>query len=404
MSINNKKTFSLESIVRPNILALKPYRCARDDYSSGILLDANENSFGMILPKNEVQLSSHSKGDKEKDDSGIENLHRYPDPNQVNIKERLVKFRGLPGIDYFFLGVGSDECIDLIMRIFCVPGKDKILITPPTYGMYSVCANINDVGIIKINLDVEDGIFQLKTDEILKAVKENEDIKIIFLCSPGNPTGTALSHESIRLILEDKNYNGIVVIDEAYIDFVEEMNQKGSLVKWVTQYPNLVIMQTLSKSFGLAGIRLGISIADPRIIQLMNNTKAPYNINALTSHVACTALSTQNISNMKLIKQQIREEHMKLISSIQKIPGIGKILGGNDANFILVQILDGNNQKVNNDRAYHIYKELAEKNDIVVRYRGNEIGCEGCLRITVGTPKENELLLKKLNELLGTVF
>ncbi|CAG8441494.1 3099_t:CDS:2 [Funneliformis mosseae] len=400
MSINKKKTFSLESVVRPNILALKPYRCARDDYSSGILLDANENSFGMILPKNEIQLTFHSKEDKEKDDSGIEKLHRYPDPNQVNIKERLMKFRGLPSIDYFFLGVGSDECIDLIIRIFCVPGKDKLLITPPTYGMYSVCANINDVGIVKVNLDVEDGKFQLKTDEILKAVRENEDIKMIFLCSPGNPTGTVLSHESIRPILEDENYNGIVVIDEAYIDFVEEKNQNGSLVKWVTQYPNLVIMQTLSKSFGLAGIRLGISIADPRIIQLMNNTKAPYNISALTSHVACTALSTQNISNMKLIKQQIRDEHMKLISSIQTIPGIGKILGGNDANFILVQILDRNNQNVNNDRAYHIYQEMAEKHDIVVRYRGNEIGCEGCLRITVGTPKENELLLKTLNELL----
>ncbi|CAG8450543.1 15277_t:CDS:2 [Funneliformis caledonium] len=404
MSINKKKTFSLESVVRPNILALKPYRCARDDYSSGILLDANENSFGMILPKNEIQLTFHSKEDKEKDDSGIEKLHRYPDPNQVNIKERLMKFRGLPSIDYFFLGVGSDECIDLIIRIFCVPGKDKLLITPPTYGMYSVCANINDVGIVKVNLDVEDGKFQLKTDEILKAVRENEDIKMIFLCSPGNPTGTVLSHESIRPILEDENYNGIVVIDEAYIDFVEEKNQNGSLVKWVTQYPNLVIMQTLSKSFGLAGIRLGISIADPRIIQLMNNTKAPYNISALTSHVACTALSTQNISNMKLIKQQIRDEHMKLISSILTIPGIGKILGGNDANFILVQILDRNNQNVNNDRAYHIYQEMAEKHDIVVRYRGNEIGCEGCLRITVGTPKENELLLKTLNELLGVIL
>jgi histidinol-phosphate aminotransferase len=158
MSVNNKKTFSLESIVRPNILALKPYRCARDDYSSGILLDANENSFGMIL---------HEKNGETLTTLGIENLNRYPDPNQVNIKERLVEFRKVPDISYFFLGVGSDECIDLIIRIFCIPGKDKILITPPTYGMYSVCANINDVNIIKVNLDVEDGKFQLRTDEVI---------------------------------------------------------------------------------------------------------------------------------------------------------------------------------------------------------------------------------------------
>ncbi|CAG8467212.1 721_t:CDS:2 [Rhizophagus irregularis] len=361
MSINNKKTFSLESIVRPNILTLKPYRCARDDYSSGILLDANENSFGVILPKNDDKLF---KENGETLTLGIENLNRYPDPNQVNIKERLVEFRKVPNIDYFFLGVGSDECIDLIIRIFCIPGKDKILITPPTYGMYSVCANINDVNIIKVNLDVEDGKFQLKTDEIL---------------------------------LEDENYNGVVVIDEAYIDFVEEeKNKNGSLVKWVTEYPNLIIMQTLSKSFGLA-----VSIANPNIIQLMNNTKAPYNISALTSHVTYTALSQQNILKMKSIKQQIRSEHNKLISSIKKISGIGKILGGNDANFILVQILDKNDQNiVSNDRAHQIYKELAENHGIVVRYRGNEIGCEGCLRITVGTPKENEILLKNLSELL----
>ncbi|RGB28846.1 aminotransferase class I and II-domain-containing protein [Rhizophagus diaphanus] len=399
MSINNKKTFSLESIVRPNILTLKPYRCARDDYSSGILLDANENSFGVILPKNDDKLF---KENGETLTLGIENLNRYPDPNQVNIKERLVEFRKVPNIDYFFLGVGSDECIDLIIRIFCIPGKDKILITPPTYGMYSVCANINDVNIIKVNLDVEDGKFQLKTDEILNVIKEQKNIKIIFLCSPGNPTGTALSHESIKILLEDENYNGIVVIDEAYIDFVEEeKNKNGSLVKWVTEYPNLIIMQTLSKSFGLAGIRLGVSIANPNIIQLMNNTKAPYNISALTSYVTYTALSQQNILKMKSIKQQIRSEHNKLISSIKKISGIGKILGGNDANFILVQILDKNDQNiVSNDRAHQIYKELAENHGIVVRYRGNEVGCEGCLRITVGTPKENEILLKNLSELL----
>ncbi|CAG8519227.1 16401_t:CDS:2 [Cetraspora pellucida] len=379
------KSFSLESIVRPNILSLIPYRCARDDYDIGILLDANENSFGSVLQDNESLL--------------VEDLHRYPDPNQVLIKERLVSFRGLQSIDYFFLGVGSDEIIDLVIRIFCVPGKDKIIITPPTYGMYSVCANINDVQIIKVNLDVEDGKFQLKPDRISNALSENPSTKIVFLCSPGNPTGTCLSHTDIKAVLDDPNLKGVVVIDEAYIDFTEE-TKKASVAKWVEEYPNLIVMHTLSKSFGLAGIRLGICIANPKIIRLMNNTKAPYNINSLTSHVALDALSLQNIEKMRETVRKIRVEHTKLMSSITNITGIGKILGSNDANFILVQVLDEACEKPSNKRAQWVYKELAEHLGIVVRYRGSELGCEGCLRITVGNPQENEILLENLKQLL----
>ncbi|CAG8768472.1 22134_t:CDS:2, partial [Gigaspora rosea] len=233
------KSFSLESIVRPNILSLTPYRCARDDYGTGILLDANENSFGSVLQEEESLL--------------VKDLHRYPDPNQVLIKERLISFRGLQSIDYLFLGVGSDEIIDLLMRIFCIPGKDKIIITPPTYGMYSVCANINDVQVIKVNLDVEDGRFQLKPDKISEALSENPSTKLVYLCSPGNPTGTCLSHTTIKAVLDDPNLKGVVVIDEAYIDFTEE-TEEASVAKWVEKYPNLIVMQTLSKSFGLAAI------------------------------------------------------------------------------------------------------------------------------------------------------
>ncbi|CAG8460313.1 1799_t:CDS:2 [Diversispora eburnea] len=374
--------FSLDSIVRPNILKLKPYVCARDDYSSGILLDANENSFGTILQNEELL-------------TGELNLNRYPDPDQILIKERLVSFRGLPSIDYFFLGVGSDEIIDLVIRIFCVPGKDKILITPPTYGMYTVCANINDVEIVRVNLDVEDGKFQLKTEEISKVLLENPTVKIIFLCSPGNPTGTILSLKDIETILNDPCFNGIVVVDEAYIDFVEE-KKEASVAKWVEKYPNLIVMQTLSKSFGLAGVRLGIGISDPKIIRLMNNTKAPYNINSLTSEIVFKALSPENIEMMRSICQQIRAEQIKLMSSLKNLSGIGKFLGGNDANFIIVQILDKKGKKPNNERAYLTYKNLAENLGIVVRFRGNEFGCEGCLRITVGTPQENKKLIEKL--------
>ncbi|CAG8472584.1 13461_t:CDS:2 [Ambispora leptoticha] len=388
-------TFSLESIVRPNILSLLPYRCARDDYSSGILLDANENSLGPVLDETRF----HTPTDNPIDD----HLNRYPDPHQTLVKERLVKFRGVPSTDHLFIGVGSDEVIDLLIRIFCVPGKDKILITPPTYGMYPVCAKINDVEVVKVNLKVEDGEdrFQLQNEQkISDTLSKNPTTKIVFLCSPGNPTGNALNHSSIKALLEDPNLHGIVAVDEAYIDFTKEDDNIGSVAKWVEQYPNLVVMQTLSKSFGLAGIRLGIAIGNPKIIRLMNNTKAPYNINTLTSKAALSALTTESISNMHEKVSTILSERAKLIISLKNIPGI-EIIGGKDTNFLLVRILDETHRSPSSIRARWLYRELAEHIGIVVRYRGNEVGCEGCLRITVGTPDENKLLVKNLSRLLG---
>ncbi|CAG8477118.1 9030_t:CDS:10 [Ambispora gerdemannii] len=383
-----------QSIVRPNILSLSPYRCARDDYSSGILLDANENSLGSSLDETRFHTPTKSPTD--------DHLNRYPDPHQTLVKERLVEFRGVPSTDYLFLGVGSDEVIDLLIRIFCVPGKDKILITPPTYGMYPVSAKINDVEIYKVNLQIEDGEdrFQLQNEQISDALSKNPTTKIIFLCSPGNPTGNALNYSSIKAVLEDPNFHGIVAVDEAYIDFTKGDDNIGSVVKWVEQYPNLIVMQTLSKSFGLAGIRLGIAIGNPKIIRLMNNTKAPYNISTLTSKAALSALTTENISNMRNKIITILSERAKLTTSLKSIPEI-KIIGGKDTNFLLVQILDEARQSPSSNRAQWLYRELAEHSRIVVRYRGNEVGCEGCLRITVGTPDENKELVKHLSRLLG---
>ncbi|KAI9490826.1 histidinol-phosphate aminotransferase [Zychaea mexicana] len=378
---NNNMPFSLEKVIRPNILALTPYRCARDDYNAGILLDANENAYGPSLVKD-------LEGD----------LNRYPDPYHVRVKERLVKFRQLQSTNNLFLGVGSDEVIDLLIRICCVPGKDKILITPPTYGMYSVCAQINDVQVVKSNLNVENGVFQLRTDDIAACVKANPDIKIIFLCSPGNPTGTCLKHDSIREVLES-GYEGIVVVDEAYVDFVAGEN--GSVGTWVDKYPNLVVMQTLSKSFGLAGIRLGIAIANPDLIQILNNTKAPYNIGTPSAQIAYDALSPEGLAKMEEYKSRLLAQRNVLLEKLQNFPvaGVGKILGTNDSNFIMVQILNGQSEPCN-VRADKVYKLLAETRDVVVRFRGKEYGCTGCLRITVGTEQENETLLAKLEEVL----
>ncbi|ORY99946.1 histidinol-phosphate aminotransferase [Syncephalastrum racemosum] len=373
--------FDLTKVIRPNILALTPYRCARDDYSAGILLDANENAYG-------PSLVDKVEGD----------LNRYPDPYHVKVKERLLKLRNVSSINNIFLGVGSDECIDIVIRVACVPGKDKILITPPTYGMYSVCAQINDVQVVKSNLNVENGAFQLDVENVLATLKANPDIKVVFLCSPGNPTGTCLSHDSIRAVLES-GYEGLVVVDEAYVDFVDQEN--GSVGSWVDKYPNLVVMQTLSKSFGLAGIRLGIALGHPDMIQILNNTKAPYNIGTPSAQIAYDALSEEGLAKMNEYRGRLISQRSMLEQALKSfpVPGVGPILGTNDANFLLVQILNSQGQPCN-VRSEKIYKMLAETKDVVVRFRGKEFGCTGCLRITVGTEEENKTLLEKLQEVL----
>ena len=260
--------FDIETVIRPNILALHPYRCARDDYTEGILLDANENALGHSVPYTPKTNQNHQGLNGEELKNALElDLHRYPDPSHSNIKSLLASLRGGPpvlpdGPKNVFLGVGSDEVIDLLIRVCVTPGKDgeKVLITPPTYGMYAVCAQVNDVGVVKVPLELsgdqgeggERGRFSLKVDEIKKAVDADPSIKLVFLCSPGNPTGTLIPLSSIRAILDYSSFKGIVVVDEAYIDFAGE---EVSAVRLVKEYANLCVMQTLSKSFGLAAIR-----------------------------------------------------------------------------------------------------------------------------------------------------
>ncbi|KAG2184191.1 hypothetical protein INT44_009206 [Umbelopsis vinacea] len=371
--------FDLQKAIRPNILALQPYRCARDDYDTGVLLDANENAFG-------PSLSESRSGD----------LNRYPDPLHPDIKERVVSLRKIPSVHNVFLGVGSDEVIDLLVRIACVPGKDKILITPPTYGMYSVCAQINDVSVVKVNLDVEEGAYQLETEAVNQALKSDPTIKVVFLCSPGNPTSTCLNPDSIRAVLENPDYSGLVVVDEAYIDFVDQ-TKNPSVSTWITKYPNLVVMQTLSKSFGLAGIRMGVGIANADVIQILNNTKAPYNISTLTAQVALEALSDKGLEVMYQNIEQLKHQRDLLIEALQNFPvaGVGKIRGAAEANFLLVEILNQNGEPCNK-RAEQVYKNLAESKDVVVRFRGKDYGCTGCLRISVGTEQEMKTCLKQL--------
>ncbi len=346
--------FDLDKITRENIKNLKPYSSARDEYKGkqGIFLDANENSFGSPLDTD---------------------YNRYPDPIQLDVKEKLGKIKGLP-IQNIFLGNGSDEAIDILFRAFCNPGVDNIIICPPTYGMYEVSANINDVKIIKIPLTAEE--FQLDTENILKAI--NPNTKLIFVCCPNNPTGNGVKWDSVKRILE--NFKGIVVIDEAYINFA----RYRSLIPELLNYPNLIILQTLSKAWGLAGLRVGMAFASEPIIDIFNRIKPPYNINSVSQKLVLEAL--ENTDKVNAWIKTIVEEREKLSSEISKLGFVLKVYPS-EANFLLVKTKD----------ATALYNYLVLK-EIITRDRSKVELCEGCLRITIGTKEQNELLLNTLKQ------
>ena len=347
--------FDLENLIRPNIRKLKPYHSARQDFSDGLLLDANENSWGDPF-------------------GNSDRLHRYPSPTHPKLRERIARWRGVD-VKNVFTGVGSDEGIDLLYRIFCRPGQDRVLITPPTYGMYTVSADIHDIKVDEVLLTEEE--FQPRPEQILDAVAE--DTKILLLCSPNNPTGNIFERDTVRRLIE--GFPGIVVIDEAYIDFSDTKSWAAE----VQRYPNLVVLQTLSKSFGLAGIRLGITFAQESIIDYMMKVKAPYNINKLTAQKAAEAFDgldtiSENIS-------AIKEERSRLRKMLQTLPLVQKIYPS-EANFLLAKV----------SNAQEICEQLAAQG-IIIRYRGHEPLCENGLRITIGRPEENDQLISALKKL-----
>jgi len=347
--------FDFQKLVRPNIQALKPYQSARQDFNDGLLLDANENSWGDPTQSNQQ-------------------LNRYPSPTHPELRKKMARWRGVEAQN-IFVGVGSDEAIDLLFRIFCEPGHDRILTTPPTYGMYNVSANIHNLVVDEVLLTQDD--FQLRTSQILDAVTKHT--KILLLCSPNNPTGNTYDRADMRKLVE--NFPGIVVIDEAYIDFSEEPSWTAE----VQQYPNLVVLQTMSKSFGLAGIRLGIAYASPTVISYMMKVKAPYNINKLTAQKASEAF--EYLDTFRAHISALKKERKRLRQMLQTIPIVHQIYPS-EANFLLVKMA----------MASAVYKQLADR-DIILRYRGNEPLCTDCLRITVGLPEENDQLISALKNI-----
>jgi histidinol-phosphate aminotransferase len=348
--------FNINALLRDNIKNLIPYSSARDEFKGDarIFLDANENSFGSPLP---------------------EAYNRYPDPLQAKLKERISEIKGVP-VHHIFLGNGSDEVIDIVYRAFCRPGVDNVIICPPTYGMYEVSAHINDVTLRKVPLTAG---FQLDLDALGAAVDEHT--KLIFLCSPNNPTGNALERSDIEAVLN--NFPGIVVIDEAYINY----SRHRSFIQELTEYPNLVVMQTLSKAWGLAALRVGMAFSSTVIVGVMNKIKPPYNINQASQELALTALG-----NVEQVNEWIREtvrERESLAAALVGLPVVRHVYPS-DANFLLVQTTD----------PHGIYEFLVNKG-IIVRDRSRVMLCEGCLRITVGTPPENRALIEAMHSFQG---
>ncbi|KAM0484386.1 hypothetical protein ACHAPX_001809 [Trichoderma viride] len=403
--------FNLETCARPNILALQPYRCARDDYKddgTNILLDANENAFGPSLDAASIAAySSSSSSSNNTNGQGIDplGLHRYPDPHQLDLKQLLCTLRNTHAHttktlspSNLFVGVGSDEAIDALLRCFCVPGKDRILTCPPTYGMYAVSAQVNDVAIAKVPL-LPAPTFSLDVPAISAALSADPSIKIAYLCSPGNPTGSLLDKADVLALLNHPTWNGVIVLDEAYIDFAPD---NASLAELVTEYPNLVVMQTLSKAFGMAGIRLGVAFAPAPIAALLNSLKAPYNISSPTSALAHSAVSAQGLSVMESNRAKIIAQRDRIIKEIASIPGVGRLRGGTESNFLLFEMLNAQGQP-DNAVALAAYEKLAETKGVVVRFRGKEHGCLGCLRITVGTEEEVTRFLEALKKTLEEV-
>jgi len=347
---------SILELVRENIRSLKPYSSARDEYkdlaiNDMIFLDANENPF----------------------ENGV---NRYPDPQQISVKKALANIKNVNEKN-MLLGNGSDEVLDLLFRAFCEPNKDNIITLPPTYGMYSVLASLNAIEDRKVLLSAD---FQPQISQILAAVNVNS--KILFLCSPNNPSGNSFSEEAIETLL--KNFQGLVVIDEAYIDF----STQESWLKKLNEYSNLVITQTLSKAYGMAGVRLGICYASVEIIRILNNIKPPYNINELTQQKAL-----ERLQDSKGVAQEIEAilaEREQLANALKSISFIEKIYES-DANFILIKV----------DDATKRYSELIVKG-IVIRNRTTQPLCENTLRLTVGTKEENEKLMNALQQLANS--
>jgi histidinol-phosphate aminotransferase len=339
----------ISTLVRENVLQLTPYSCARDEFKGkkGVFMDANENPYGK--------------------------LNRYPDPYQKELKAAISNYKGIPD-ENIFLGNGSDEIIDLCFRVFCKPGFDKVLTFTPTYGMYEVSAAVNDITVIKIPLNTT---FQIDLP-VVKTHLNDKNLKMIFICSPNNPTGNAMNYSDVDYIV--KNFNGIVIIDEAYIDF----SDSPSFLKLIEKYPNLIVMQTFSKAFGLAAVRIGMAFMNKVVIQYFNKLKPPYNISTINQNAVLKKLGRTEEVRKQIVR--IKKERERVIRAFKKMEKVEEIYP-TDSNFVLIKVKDST----------AVYNSLVSKK-IIIRNRHSVVN--NCLRITIGKKSENDCLLKALKTIL----
>jgi histidinol-phosphate aminotransferase len=342
-----------QKLARPNILQLKPYSSAREEFTGneGIFLDANESPFNKPM-------------------------NRYPDPFQQRLRQRIADMKGLKK-ENIILGNGSDETIDMLFRTFCEPGKDRVISVNPTYGMYEVSAGINGVAYDAVTLNTD---FSLPVDDILS--KSGDNAKLLFLCSPNNPTGNRFADDDMKILLQ--RFPGLVVVDEAYVDF----SNQGSWSSALDEYPNLVVLQTLSKAWGLAAIRLGMAFASAHIIDLLMKVKPPYNVNTLTQQKALQALADPSVTENRV--KEIISERERLMTRLDNIPTVTKVFAS-DANFFLIQVDDPDG----------MYDYLVERG-VIVRNRSKEALCQGCLRLTIGSPAQNDYLWQAIKNFPDT--
>lgn len=363
-----------------------------------MFLDANENAFGAAISRHALaEICPCHKGD-------VLGLTRYPDPLQLELKQHLCNFRNnntgtrtplTP--EHVYLGVGANEVIDVLIRCFAIPGKDRILTCPPAYAIYSLSAQVNDVNVIEVPLGSAPD-FKLDTAAVNTALSVEPHVKMVCLISPNNPTGTTIAPEAVAEILRHPTWNGVVVLDEAYIDY---SSKTTSLAQWVVEYPNLVVIQTLSKAFGLAGVRFGVAFASPPISRLLSNLSVNYNLPGPTSIIASYAL-TSGLEIMRDNRAKMEGQRDRIQRELSKITGIGRLRGGTETNFLLYEVLNCNSQACN-ETARALCTVMAATQDVVIRFRGMDHGCLGCVRITVGTEEETTRLLAAVKAVLATV-
>ncbi|RYN15968.1 hypothetical protein AA0112_g12677 [Alternaria arborescens] len=400
--------FSLHFSIRPNVIAFPKYQTTTSDHEkarSSICLDANENSAGSCLvpvPRYEPCILSAPNHGTPQEPIGLKNLHRYPSASQASLRRQVAQWRGLDSPDQVGLGSGASDVIDVIIRMTCTPGQDKILLSPPTFDLYKVCATLQGVEVEECMQDIaQDGTFRIPVEQICTALSEDDRIKVLVLASPGNPTGTLIPVDQIQRILDLEAFKGIVVIDEAYIDFAP-IAEKASAVQLLPRYNNLIVVQSLSKSHGLAGIRVGMAIAHPAIIELFSKVQMPYKLSSVVLDLAERALSKEGQACAIALQHQVmtqRECLVKMLADpLLASNGIGATIGGQAANFVLIPILVG--EERDDIRAKQLTQQLRDRYGISIRYVGGQAGCRGCVRITVGTKDEMDALRKALHTLL----